>query len=64
MGLATQVQVLEVLVGESDQPLGGTVKPQQVEEVDRVAGMKALATRVAATPVTPGSITKMTGNFN
>lgn len=64
MDLATQVQVLEVLAGESDQTLGGTVKPQQVEEVGRVAGMMVLATRVPATPVTPGSITKMTGNLN
>lgn len=63
VGQAAQAQVQEVLAGESGQPLGGTAKFQQVEEVGRVAGMKDPATRGATTTVTPGAITltKMTG---
>lgn len=65
VGQAAQAQVQEVLAGESGQPLGGTAKFQQVEEVGRVAGMKDPATRGATTTVTPGAITltKMTGNL-
>lgn len=63
VGQAAQAQVQEVQAGESDQPLVGTAKSQQVE-VDRVAGMMDPTTREAtATPVTPGAITltKKTG---
>lgn len=63
VGRAAQAQVREVPAGESGQPLGGTAKSQQVEEVDRVAGTMDPATRGAPTTVTPGAITltKMTG---
>lgn len=63
VGQAAQVQIQEVLAGESrDQPLGGTAKPHKTEEVGRVAGMMDPATRVVTTTVTPGAttLTKMT----
>lgn len=65
VGRAAQAQVPEVLAGGSGQPLGGTAKPQRVEEVGRVAGTMDPATRGATTPVTPGAITstKMTGDL-
>lgn len=34
-----------------------------MEQVGRVAGMMDVVSRGAATPVTLGAITKMTGNF-
>ncbi len=66
MGQAVQAKVQEVLAGEIDQPLDGTVKSHQVEEAGIVAGMMDPATRGATTPtpVTPGAtLTKMTGNL-
>lgn len=50
-GLAPQVPA-----GVSDKALGGRTKPRQT------AGMMAPASRGAATPVTPGAITRTTGN--
>lgn len=65
MGQEAQAQLQEVLAGGIDRPLGGTPKPQRVEEVGRVAGTMDPATRgtTTTTPVTPGAITltKMTG---
>lgn len=58
VGQAAQAQVQEALVGESDQPLAGTAKAQQVEVVGRATGMMEPTTRGAtATPVIPGAIT-------
>lgn len=53
-GLAPQA-----LAGVKDKVLGGRAKPRRM---GRVAGMTAPASRGAATPVTPGAITKTTGN--
>lgn len=51
----------QVLDGEITQPLG-TAKLQEMAKAT-VAGMMALAIRVAATPVIPGAITNLTGTI-
>lgn len=56
MGQNLQGQVLD---GEITQPLG-TAKLQEMAKAT-VAGMMALAIRVATTPAIPGAITNLTG---
>lgn len=50
MGRAAQAQ-------ETGRPLGGTTKPQRVQEVDRAAGTMDPAIGGATATVTPGAIT-------
>lgn len=57
-----QARVREVPVGEITQTLVGTARLQDMAKAT-VAGMMALATRVATTPVTPGAITNLTGKL-
>lgn len=53
--MVDKAQVQEALAGESSQPLDGTASPQQLEELDRVAGMMAPATNLTTTAATPGA---------
>lgn len=64
VGVVGQAQVQEALAGENSQPLDGTANPQQLEDLDRAAGMMDPATKLTTTAaVTPGATTstKMTG---